>query len=58
MLGVATARYKLVQRTLLSRGVSAPKGCRHAALEYLEPSSEGRLLPRTSENFSSTHFGE
>ena len=49
-LRVATARYIMVQRTLLGRGVSTPKWCHHAALECLELRSVGSLLPRTSEN--------
>src|SRR5215213_1425745 len=49
-LRVATPCYPTEQRTLLGRGISTPKRCHHAALGRLEPSSAGRLLPRTSEN--------
>src|SRR5215207_4411999 len=57
-LRVATPCYPTEQRTLLGRGISTPKRCHHAALGRLEPSSAGRLLPRTSENNPSTHSAE
>jgi hypothetical protein len=49
-LRVATARYMMMKRTLLGRGISTPKWCHHAALECLELRSVCSLLPRTSEN--------
>src|SRR5829696_8500192 len=39
-----------------SQSVLTPKGCRHAVVECLAMRLMGRLLPRTSENFSSTTF--
>jgi hypothetical protein len=57
-LRVATSCYTMEQRTLLGRGVSTPMWCRRAAFEGPESSLMGRLLRRTSENYSSTHSGE
>ncbi len=59
-LRVATPCYTTEQRTLLGRGVTAPRRCCHAALECLEPGSVCRLLRRTSENasFFYAHYDE
>src|SRR5215211_7474940 len=57
-LRVATPCYPTEQRTLLGRDICTPKRCHHAALGDLEPSSAGRLLPRTSENTCSPKSGE
>src|SRR5215203_1838988 len=52
MLRVATPCYTTEQRTLPGRGFRTPKRPHRAVLEVLEPSSVGRLLRRTSENFN------
>ena len=57
-LRVATPCYTMEQRTLLARGVSTPKGWRHAQVRCLPPRTAGRLLRRTSENNPSRRFGE